>query len=206
MLAANTLCTEGRKSLTDIFTQYPKIAGVVGLVLALFCSYLAIANIQETKRLPTAPSLMPISDAAVLASISFDQQPWVEIANGILDCDNLRHKSVGGGDRTQIIITDQNQSVVTVAEYSGKLNCQQVSERKVIGLLSKMSERRYQGFVGRNEFDLSHYSDAKVFMDLCAFCGRPASQAGTVVWGIMALLSLSLYPVALNAHRKAYPK
>jgi hypothetical protein len=188
--------------MVALFVRYPKIAGLVGLVCALLFGNLAIFSYHETQRLPSTPIPVSVAEAAVLAPTGYDDRPWIEITDGVFDCESLRYKSVGGDNRTQIIVTDQARTIAIIAEYSTELTCQQVSENNATGLLSRMNERRYNRFLELNEFDLTGYEKTEVFMDLCAFCGRRNSQLLAVVGGILVVLSLSLYPICLAAHRK----
>jgi hypothetical protein len=190
--------------LVSFFIRYPKAAGIVGLVIALLFANLAIASFREAQRLPSAPEHVSISDAAGLAPDSYDQRPWVEIENGVVDCSNIHYGRVGDNDRTEVLVADENKTIVMVVEYSGHLTCQRILEENPVGMLSRMSEARYERFLELNEFNLSAYKDAVVFMDLCAFCGLGNSRAGVIVGAILTVLGLSLYPACLSAHKKAY--
>jgi hypothetical protein len=192
--------------LVSFFIRYPWAAGILGLIIALLFANLAIASFREAQRLPSAPQHVSISAAAALAPTSYDQRPWVEIEDGIVDCQNIRYHRIGDSERTEILVSDASKTIVIVVEYSDHLTCQRISQEHPIGLLSRMSDARYERLRELAEFDLSAYEGAVVFMDLCAFCGLGNSRAGVIVGAILAVLGLSLYPLCLIEHRKMYPK
>ena len=192
--------------MTKFFIRYPLAAGIFGLAIAALFANLAIASYREAHRLPNAPERVSMAEAAALAPASYDQQPWVEIENGVVDCKSIRYQRVGNSNRTKIFVADESRTIVVVVEYSEQLTCQRIAQKHPTGLLSRMNEARYKRFLELKEFDLSTYQDATVFMDLCAFCSRGNSMAGVIVGGILAVIGLSLYPMCLIEHHKAYPK
>ncbi len=191
--------------LTRFFVRHPKVAGIFGLVFALLFGALAIASLRDVNRMPSSPQSVSISDATALAASANGQQLWVRIEDALLDCDTLIYRRVGSNTRTDILVTDEPMTDVVVAEFSGRLTCEQLLQRDLSGMLSKMSDRRYQQFRKLNEFDLADYPSDAAFMDLCAYCGRSNSQLGVVVGAVLAVVSLSIYPLVLREHRKVYP-
>lgn len=140
--------------LTRFFIRQPKVVLVFGLAFALLFGALAIVGLRDVNRMPSAPQSVSISDANALAASANGEQVWVSIEDGLLDCDNLIYRQVGSRTRTNVLVTNEAMTDVVVAEFSSRLTCEQILQQDLSGLLSKMSDRRYQRFLELNEFDL----------------------------------------------------
>jgi len=193
--------------LVDQVMRRPIIVGVLSLVMAAFWTNLAIGSYGEAQRLPREPMRLTTAEAAALAPIGYENRPWVNLTDVMIDCHNIHPEKVGSSYRTSVVMTDPLETIIIIATYSGvnPLSCADIAGKSASGELSHMNERRYARFLELAEFDLSGYENATAYMDMCVFCGGRNASTGVILGVTMALVSLSLYPLLVWNRRKQAP-
>ena len=178
------------------------VAALVFLTVGFVFGRVAISAYLDLQKLPSAPSPVSMSEAATLVADGSDK-PWVQITDAVFQCDSLEVETGDKGTgRTRIIATDRNQRVVIVADYHGRLSCPEVMQRKAVGVLSRMTQERYDRFNMKSAiqtsmpgvdvavaplYDLSAYKKAEVFMELDNAGGR-SGRGGQMVIGAFGVL------------------
>jgi hypothetical protein len=181
------------------------IGVLVILTVGLAFGAVAISGWLDLQRLPSVPSRVSMSEAATLVADGSDK-PWVEITDAVFQCDSLEvEKGDKGTGHTRIIVTDRNQRVVIVADYPGRLSCSEVRQREAVGLLSKMTQKRYDSFNLKSAwqtrvpgadvavaplYDLGAYKKAEVFMELDNPGGRSGPGGQMVIGAFGVLIAL----------------
>jgi hypothetical protein len=188
--------------LVSLLVRHPRLGGVFGLVMALFFGYLGISSWQAMQTMPQEPQQLTLAEA-VSSVQSTSEDLWVSIDDGLWDCGNIVHE----GDRTSVIFTDQAQSVLGLAVFSGSrdLTCDDLRSLAATGVLRILGDGEYQRLAARG-FDLSGYGSANTRVGLCTFCGRGNSQGLVIMSAILLVSGLALYPICLYEHRRRLGK
>lgn len=186
------------QSLVNLFARYPRLGGLFGLAMAALFGYLGISSWQAMQTMPQEPQQLSLSEA-VAAIQSSGEDLWVSIDDGWWDCGNM----VREGDRTTVIFTDQTQSVLGLAVFSGSrdMTCDDLSGAPATGVLRILGEREVERLDDRG-FDLAGYEGASARVGLCTFCGRGNSLGLVILSAVLAVLGLAMYPMLLRLNRQ----
>jgi hypothetical protein len=194
------------------------VGALVILTVGSMFGVVAVSAFLDFQRLPSAPIPVSMSEATALMT-NGSNKPWVEITDAVFHCNSLvvEQQSCGKGGTchdTRIIVTDRDQTVVIVAHYGGRLSCSEVMREKAVGVLSRMTEKRYDYFFNKHEnpevsalktsypsavvlggvskpsFDLTAYKYAELFMELDNAGGRSSSQSQMRIGAFGVLIAL----------------
>lgn len=177
----------------EIIARYPKLAGVFGLVIAIIFSALGTSAYLETKKIGKAPqeaSLVEISDYLV-----DNDKYWVIVIDGLVNCESIHSEQVGSTTYTEIFLELPDKSLAMLITYSPELSCDVIKERVIHGVAYAMSKKHKA--ILQESGRLNRYPSTTTYLELCTTCGRPSAAAIIFLSAILAILGLSLYPLAL---------
>lgn len=191
-----TGCTIG---LIQLFARFPKLGGVLGLLVAGAFGFLGIVNWNELQTMPERPESLSLSDA--IHRVNAEEDIWVEIEWVEWDCSNIVYSGTGSDAETEVIFTNESHSILGVAEFSRRLTCEDIVGSKAVGVLRPMTEGFYERLPKRG-FDLADYGknvDTRLF--LCTYCGRGNSLLGVICATVFVPLGLLMYPLCLISRK-----
>lgn len=194
-----TGCTIG---LIKLFTRFPKLGGLFGMLVAGVFGLSGIVQWNDLQSMPESPEALSLSDA--IRRVNAEADVWVEIEWVEWDCHNIVHSGAGSDAETEVIFTNESGSVLGVAEFSSRLTCEDLVESTVVGVLSSMTDGFYKRLPERG-FDLANYGRADTRVYLCTYCGRGNSMLAVICSAVFVPLGLMMYPLCLNL-RKHYEK
>lgn len=184
--------------LLSLFIDHPRLGGLFGLVVAILFGYLGVSSWQAVQTMPQEPEQLALAEA-VAAVQSGRENLWVSISDARWDCGNV----VREGDRTTVMFTDETQSVLGLAVFSGSqdMTCDDLSNAAATGVLRILGDREVERLDDRG-FDLAGYEGASARVGLCTFCARGNSLGLVIVSAVMVVLGLAMYPMFLHLHRQ----
>lgn len=116
---------------------------------------------------------------------------WVILEGGTWDCKSVLQHDAGRASRTKAIY--QNGSpVVVYAEFSGLLDCEEISRRVVTGTVDRKDTRWRANAVKENPA-LAKLPEESVFFGLCTFCDPTNSKIGIIFGAIFVFVGLGTF-------------
>ncbi|HLY29141.1 MAG TPA: hypothetical protein VKQ72_22540 [Aggregatilineales bacterium] len=187
------------RGLIELFARFPKLGGLIGLLIAGAFGVLGVGSWQQLREMPDQPALLTLSDAA--EQLHTHEQVWVQLSGVEWDCGNLVDETLlDGSHRTEVIFWDQASAVWGVALFSGQVRCRDLNSSKASGILTQM-EAGFFDRLSQRGFDLTRYQGEKVRLNLCTFCGPANSTLGVVIGIIFVPIGLAMYPMCKGLQR-----
>lgn len=190
--------------MIGLFVRYPVVAGVVGALFSLPFLILTVTSWVEVQRLPSEPQAISMEVFSATATTDMSQRQWVTVIDGQWDCRFVRIYPVGKNYRTEAIMVNGDRSVVLAVEFSQAIACDRLQGVRPTGLLSRMSQNRFERFQELSGFDSSRDASGAQYFDLCAFCGLENSKGWLALGPVLVLLGWSFLPLFYYWNRKAY--
>jgi hypothetical protein len=170
------------------------IFSAIGLLVALF---IFLISYNEYNRTSPTPLPMTVATAAGKA----ESKPWVRLVDAQWQCQQylapLRDNS------TFILLSDLSEKYILIADYSGIVDCSEVSSSSPVGVISPIHEKTLNKLVDAGlqiPQDLDVRS--RVFY-MCMYCGRGNAEMGLWVALVFAVIAISHYPLAEIVRQRA---
>lgn len=184
-------------SFGAFLVRYPRVAGLVGLVVACMFAVLGVLSWLSLQAFGDQPT--PISLAVSGGMISEERQ-WVVVEDAHWDCSSMAPFGFGSDSRVEAMFTDEAGTVVVVAVLSPEVPCAELTASPPTGEIYRMSEHRYARLKDKGRLD--NYSNATTYLEMCAYCGPGNSRIGVALGLIFVPLGLAMYPLALFSKRR----
>ena len=193
----NTLITHfGTHVGIHLFANFPKLAGVLGLLISLLFGSLGIHWWTEYQTFPDSPENILLSKLPpkILGGKSY----WVSISDAKVDCASLIYNTFT--KNSEVNYVDDKRSMVIMATYANKPSCAEIEKPPLVGTIEQITEKRYT-FLSSNNPTWQAYRREQIF-NFCAYCGRPNSLIGVVVSIVLTTLGLSYHPVCVWSQKR----
>ncbi len=184
----------------------------VGAVL-LSAPLLAYAVFEWTHldRYPTEPARIVLADVPMVAPVSDDARPWVEIVDGSwVLCERADEPASAQAGLSPAVLTNSARSIVVYLDPDDAFPCELLMLGPVRGYLMRMTSAQLRNVLATQPIRRDDFAADAVFYALCACGGR-----SNALWGIggsaAAVVGLwSLYPflglLEVARSRRALPR
>ena len=185
-------------ALTDLAVRFPKIAGLIGLVISIVFGALGVSSYMEMQKIADKPQEATLS--SIVTYLNSNDRYWVNVKDGSFDCKSVQYEQVGSGTNTEVFLENHDKSIVMLVTYVQELPCEDIKNNVVSGVAYLMSEKHRSLLTADHWLD--NYSTQTVFVELCTTCSQGSSMGLIILSMIFVPLGLSFYPLAI--WRKRY--
>ncbi len=116
---------------------------------------------------------------------------WVIIEGGTWDCNSVLQHDLGRASRTKAIYQNGGQAVV-YAEFSGLLDCKEISRRVVTGTIDRKGAQWRASAVKANPA-LAKLPEDTAFYGLCTFCDPTNAKMGIIFGAIFIFVGIGIF-------------
>lgn len=185
-------------ALTDLAVRFPKIAGLIGLVISIVFGALGVSSYMEMQKI--ADKAQEATLSSIVTYLNSNDRYWVNVKDGSFDCKSVHYEQVGSGTNTEVFLENHDKSIVMLVTYVQELPCEDIKNNVVSGVAYLMSEKHRSLLTADHWVD--NYSTQTVFVELCTTCSQGSSMGLIILSMIFVPLGLSFYPLAI--WRKRY--
>ncbi|MBI3943548.1 MAG: hypothetical protein HY326_11100 [Chloroflexi bacterium] len=112
--------------------RFPKIAGLVGLLIALASGYFGIEQWNSWRNLPNTAEQMSLAE--MKSRIDAGEKVWGDVRDAKWDCQNIIYSElVDKSINTEAVFTNDTLTAWGVANFSKKISCDEILKIKVTG-------------------------------------------------------------------------
>ena len=160
---------------------------------AIVFGYLGISSYISYQNYPKEPEVLTFNQA--LKAVESGQHHWVKITDPHYDCTSLTYVRDLRYYDTEIIVTNEDRTVVAYAEFSGKRTCDTIQSENtpLEGEVYQLTSRRYKYLITHVPA-FYQYMD-RGYIDICTHCGRDNTFLGIICGAVFTPLCLALYPM-----------
>lgn len=184
-------------------------AGLVTLICLVAAAFFAGVSYKYWNKLqatPDKPVAMSLEQAA--EEVTNGHEPWATLENGKWECASILHYSLSmnkvKGDITEAAFTNDAQTIVLFAWFSGEVACEGLPVLPLTGEITPLHGVDRETVI--NQGQLAKYPDASAFLQICTDCGPETTKITVVFFAVLAILVLAaaLVPLGVAQVRKSY--
>ncbi len=191
-------------SIIHLAIEHPKLAGAIGLGVAILFGILGVLSVLDMASLPEQAEVLSLTE--ISSRLVQQDKVWATVNEPVgWDCSNISQHQVGSSKQTDIPFSNTAQTIVAVATFNKPLTCEEIQKQLPSGFFYKASAR-YLDNLKEQGLDFSRYPSEAVYLDLCTICSRGNSLGLVAVFGIAVPVGLALYPLALWNKRQEMKK
>ena len=179
--------------ITLFLIHNPKLAGIVGILIATVFAILGVSSLIENSRLPQVPSSATTTEVAI--ALKTQDRYWATIVDPPWVCSTLVKTPVGDAINTEVFLYDPADFFAILVTYTTPMTCSNLKTAAATGVAYPMSSRHAQ--LLRDAGRLASFKNDVTLAELCTTCGKQSSMWLAVISAIMVVLGLAIYPLAM---------